>query len=235
MNLSRNLSNTTKRLWALILLAVFVPAPAAAAAPVMPVIDEEIHHYREVTGTSSEDVCWHLLKGDTLILTYTSTTERHVTTTGPGYRTIRWQVTDAADETDFVAKRQGDTIVIEGTFKGEPLDKTVAIDDAPWYQATSLSLRGLIASDDAKRVFWTIRPDILTPHKIKAVKKEIETVAAEENQKKLQHIRLRATGMLAPFWKSDYWFALPRGIFQRFEGPSGPPGSPMTVVTRLDK
>ena len=235
MNLSRNRFKPTKRTWALVLLAVFALAPAAATAPATPMTGEEIHHYREVTGTSSEEVCWHLLKGDTLILTYTSPTERHVTTTGPGYRTIRWQVADAADGTDFVAERRGDTIVIEGLFKGETIQQTLSIDDAPWYQATSLSLRGLIASDDSECVFWTLRPDTLTPHKIKAVKKEIEAATSGENPKKLQHIRLRATGMLAPFWKSDYWFALPRGIFQRFEGPSGPPGSPMTVVTRLDR
>ncbi|BBO78361.1 hypothetical protein DSCW_57780 [Desulfosarcina widdelii] len=235
MKLQKNLSRLAILVWAPILLAVFVLVPIAAAAPAMPMTDEEIHHYREVTGTTSEEVCWHLTRGDTLILTYTSPTERHVTTTGSGYRTIRWQVTDTADGTDFVAERSEDTIVIKGRFKGEPIHQRLDIDDAPWYQATSLSLRGLIASNDSHRVFWTIRPDTLTPHKIKAVKKEIETVASEENQKKLQHIRLRTTGMLAPFWKSDYWFTLPRGIFQRFEGPSGPPGSPMTVVTRLDR
>ncbi|WP_319523776.1 hypothetical protein [uncultured Desulfosarcina sp.] len=235
MNLPRNLSNPVIRAWALILLAACALAPVATAAPATPMTDEEIHHYREATGASSKDASWHLSRGDTLVLTYTTATERHVTTTGRSYRTLCWQVTDAAAGNDFVAQRKGDTIVIEGTFKGEPLDKTLDIDDAPWYQATSLSLRGLIASDDSERVFWTIRPDTLTPHKIKAVKKEIETATSEENPKRLQHIRLRATGMLAPFWKSDYWFALPRGIFQRFEGPSGPPGSPITVVTRLDK
>jgi hypothetical protein len=235
MNLSINLSSPKKRIWAPILLAVFILAPVAAAAPAIPVIDEEIHYYREVTGTSAEEVSWRLTRGDTLVLTYKSPTERHVTTTGRGYRTRCWQVTEANAGTDFIAERKNDTIVIEGTFKGEPLDKILDIDDAPWYQATSLSLRGLIASDDPQRVFWTIRSDTLTPHKIKAVKKGIETVASEENANKLQHIRLRATGMLAPFWKSDYWFSLPGGIFQRFEGPSGPPGSPMTVVTRLDK
>lgn len=234
MKLQKNLSRLAIQLRPMILLAVFVLAPAAAAAPVMPITDEEIHHYREVTGTFSEEVCWHLTRDDALILTYTSPTERHVTTTGPGYRTIRWQVTDTADGTNFVADRHENAIVIEGLFKGEPIHQRLDIDDAPWYQATSLSLRGLIASNDSQRVFWTIRPDTLTPHKIKAVKKKIETVVSEGNQKKLQHIRLRATGMLAPFWKSDYWFTLPRGIFQRFEGPSGPPGSPMTVVTRLD-
>ena len=121
MGLSRNLSNPTKRVWARVLLAVFVFVPAAAAAPTTTMIEEEIHHYREVTGTSSKEVSWHLTRGDTLVLTYTSPTERHITTTGHGYRTIRWQAIDTAGGTDFVAERGGDTISIEGRFKDEPI------------------------------------------------------------------------------------------------------------------
>jgi hypothetical protein len=45
-------------------------------------------------------------------------------------------------------------------------------------------------------------------------------------------IHLTLPGILAPFWKSDYWFALPEGVFFRFKGTSGPPGSPMIIVTR---
>jgi hypothetical protein len=106
--------------------------------------------------------------------------------------------------------------------------------NAPWYQATSLSLRELVASIDAERVFWTIRIDTLTAHKIRAIKKGIESGLKRMGVKKmLLRIRLTLPGMLAPFWKSDYWFALPEGIFFRFKGPSGPPGSPTTIVTRV--
>jgi hypothetical protein len=90
----------------------------------------------------------------------------------------------------------------------------------------------LVASDDTERVFWTIRIDTLTAHKIRAIKKGVESIDLDGNRKDLLRIRLTLAGMLAPFWKSDYWFATPEGIFYRFEGPGGPPGSPMTVVTR---
>jgi hypothetical protein len=103
-------------------------------------------------------------------------------------------------------------------------------DTAPWYQATSLSLRALIASGDTERVFWTIRSDTLTVNKIRAVKNGRASVEFGGSQKELMHIRLTLPGMLAPFLKSNYWFTLPGAVFYRFSGPSGPPGSPMTEV-----
>jgi hypothetical protein len=193
---------------------------------------EEVYHYQEVTGESVKEVAWQLCKGATYILTYASPVERHVTTTGPDYDTRRWQVTADNGRTYFSAERTGRAILVRGTLKGEPVDKRLEIDECPWYQATSLSLRELVASIDSERVFWTIRIDTLTAHKIRAIKQGIEPIETAGVKKMLLRIRLTLPGLLAPFWKSDYWFALPEGIFFRFKGPSGPPGSPMTIVTR---
>ena len=215
------------------LLVACLGAETLAFPPSVPSNNGEVHYYREVTGTCVKKVAWQLSKDERLTLTYTSPTEQHVTTTGSGYDTLCWKVTADADRTDFVARRDGRTVVIQGMFKGEPVNRTLHIDEAPWYQATSLSLRGLAASGDAQRVFWTIRLKTLTAHKVKAIKKGVEVLESEGSPKTLQRIRLTLTGLLAPFWKSDYWFTVPDDIFFRFEGPSGPPGSPKTVVTLI--
>ena len=215
-----------------LLVAILWSVAALAALPASPLSDE-VYFYREETGDSVKEVTWRLRKGETYILTYTSPVERHVTTTGTDYDTRHWQVTAGNGKTRFSAERTGRSIVVRGMVEGETVDKQLAIDERPWYQATSLSLRELVASGDSERVFWTIRMDTLTAHKIRAVKKGVEAVDIDGSQKALLRIRLSLPGMLAPFWKSDYWFALPAGIFFRFEGPSGPPGSPTTIVTRV--
>jgi hypothetical protein len=217
--------------WVAILLAVWLCSQAAASPPTAG-LREERYHYQEVTGAAVRKVTWALDKSKQFTLTYTSPDERHTTTVDPGYDTRRWQVVTENGETRFVAERIGRHIQVRGMFKGEPVDKRLEIDDGPWYQATSLSLRGMVAADDPERVFWTIRFDTLTAHKIRAINKGMESVESDGGQKELLRIRLTLPGMLAPFWKSDYWFSLPEGIFFRFEGPSGPPGSPMTVVKR---
>jgi hypothetical protein len=111
------------------------------------------------------------------------------------------------------------------------VNKTLEIDGTDWYQASSLSLRGLVASADREKEFWTIRSDTLTVHKLKAVKQGLETVEVNGAMKEAVRIELSLTGLLAPFWKSDYWFSVPEGIFLKFQGPGGPPGSPETTVT----
>jgi hypothetical protein len=194
---------------------------------------DEFYHFRKVTGEYIENTSWHLRKGDSLVLTYSSPGEHHVTMTSMRYDTIRWTVLNKDEQTDLMAQRYDDIIVIKGRFKGQPIEKTLTIDSGPWYQATSLSLRDLIASDDTERIFWTIRYDTLTAHRIRAVKQSQETVQMVGNQLSLIHIRLTLPGMLAPLWKSNYWFSLPDGVFFRFEGPSGPPGMPKTTVTRV--
>ena len=213
--------------WACLFVAIFYSHAAYSA--------DEVHRYREVTGASVKNVTWQLHRRDRLVLFYSSPTEQHVTTTGASYNTTRWEAADSENKTDLVAARSGNTIIVYGRFRGETVSKTLKIDTCPWFQATSLSLRELVVSSDSQRKFWTIRLDTLTAHKLKAVKQEVETIALDGIRKPLLRIRLRPTGLLAPFWKSDYWFTLPEGLFFRFEGPSGPPGSPITVVTLADR
>lgn len=207
---------------------------AIAGTPFVSTLPEEAHLYTEANGTSVKQVEWQLKKDNLFVLTYSSSLERHVTTTGLDYDTRRWQVVLENEATNFTAERIGRTINVRGMFKGIPVDKRLKIDEAPWYQATSLSLRELIASKDAERSFWTIRLDTLTTHKIRAVKKGMEAIESGGVTKELFRIQLTLSGLLAPFWKSDYWFAMPEGIFSHFRGPSGPPGSPVIIVTRID-
>lgn len=125
--------------WMALILILLGLRVAQAALPNA----EEVYHYREVTGKSVKTAEWRLRKAEGFTLTYTSPTQRHVTTTGPDYATRRWTVTADSGQTDFTAERIGRTIHLHGRFKGQAVDKDLAIDDAPWYQATSLSLRGL--------------------------------------------------------------------------------------------
>ncbi|MFN2436346.1 MAG: hypothetical protein ABR513_04590 [Desulfotignum sp.] len=202
-------------------------APAGSSQP------HEIHTYIEQTGTAVKQVTWTLEKEDTFSLTYLSPQERHVTMTDLDYDTRRWHVTQKNGPSDFTAVRTGNAITISGRFRGNPVNKTLEIDGIDWYQASSLSLRGLVTSADREKVFWTIRSDTLTAHKLKAVKQGLETVEVNGAMKEAVRIELSLTGLLSPFWKSDYWFSVPERIFLKFQGPSGPPGSPVTTVTQV--
>ena len=208
--------------WVCLLVVLFYVNTACSA--------DEAHSYREVTGNSVKEATWRLTRSDTCRLSYSLPGVLHLTTTDANYNTLKWEVNNSGEQTELTAERKENRIRIRGRYNGQPLDKEIKIDASPWYQATSLSLRKLVISPATEQVFWTIRLKTMTAHKLRADKKKIEL---DEDGNKLQHIRLRAAGMLAPFWKSDYWYDLPQGVLFRFKGPSGPPGSPMTTVTRI--
>lgn len=215
------------------LLAVLTGSLNADGSKVMPDSQDEIYHYQEITGDFSKDITWQLRKSDDFILSYSSPDEHYVTTTDLNYNTLSWKVIDETKSTDFIAERVGKTIKITGVFNGLPVKKSLEIDNRDWYQATSFSLRHLILSKESETTFWTIRFNTLTAHKIKAVKKEITANNDDGNKKKLLRIRLGLTGLMTPFWKSDYWFSMPESVFFKFKGPSGPPGYPLTTVIRV--
>ncbi len=225
--LDKKLTNGRTLAWFLVIC--LLPTGLLTAMPAT-ASQEEIHHYHKVTGKTCLEVTWRLQHRDGYTLTYTSGGETYVTVTDKTYNTLSWQVVSDDGKTDLTAVRDKKAISLSGRYKGETIDKRLEIDDAPWYQATSLSLRGFIASTDDKRLFWTIRASNLSVHKIKAIRKEV--TPSSETGCHLQHVRLTLPGLLAPFWKSDYWFSLPECVFFRFKGPSGPPGSPDTIVTR---
>jgi len=216
------------------LWAVAAFASPSNKVPSEPKAAGEIHHYRETTDSIVTDVTWQLTQDNGFVLTYSSPLDQYVTTTDPGYDTLRWQVTAENGLTDFTAERMDRSIWIKGVFKGRRIDKVLEIDGSRWYQSTSLSMRSLIASPETERTFWTIRLDTLTAHKIKAIKQGMDRIESDGGTQSLLKIRLTLPGLLASFWKSDYWFSMPDGVFFRFKGPNGPPGSPITTVTRTE-
>ncbi len=208
--------NDMKRLcflpfWILCMVSACCGMLNARAAPAESSQLHEKYTYIEQTGAADKEITWILEKEDTFILTYLSPLERHVTTTGLDYDTCRWHVTGKTDHPIHCCA-SGKTITISGQFRGDSVNKTLEIDDTDWYQASSLSLRGLVASADREKEFWTIRSDTLTVHKIKAVKQGLETIEVSGTMKEAVRIELSLTGLLSHFWKSDYWFSVPEGI-----------------------
>jgi hypothetical protein len=46
----------------------------------------------------------------------------------------------------------------------------------------------------------------------------------------VEEINVSLAGLLSLFGSASYWFQKDDGIFVRYEGPGGPPGSPRTTV-----
>lgn len=145
--------------------------------------------------------------------------------------TRHWNLTNPADDTSVEAHREGNQIILSGRFRGAPLEKQKDIDDAPWFQSLSTSLRGFLSSCQTSTVFWTIRPDKLTVHKVRATQKGMETLNLGEQKFETIKVEIRLAGIASLFGRAHYWFRANDLLLLQYRGPGGLPGIPATTIT----
>ncbi len=217
-------------------VVVFMCCTIAWLSLSLSVIGSDNEHYRYLQRIDSEhaDVDWLLEKGERTRLVYRKNSpqnsELSVTTIDKGYATVSWELSVPDEHTEVKAVRRGNAIHLVGTVNGRPVDKLFKIDSAPWFQAMSVCLRAMVFSNASKMEFWILRPDTLKPHKLIAEKQGVDTMPVLGKPAEVQQITIGLPGMLAPFWSATYWFKKEDGVFVKYEGPHGPPGSPMVMV-----
>ncbi len=192
--------------------------------------------YLEKTGNKSVKIVWRLEKQkDAVILSSDrSSGQTNVYKSDSSYANLQWQSKDQSQNTDFTAKREKDHILVSGLLGGEQINKKVRIDKAPWYQSLSFSLTSLAKSDNQSCLFWVLRPDDLEPVKMKARKLTVESIKAGGKSVEAQKIKVVLAGFKSMFWHGLYWYRKDDGIFMRYEGTKGPPGTPVTITTLID-
>ncbi len=194
----------------------------------------EQHIYRQTTGDKEVLLSWSLLAVDNSELTTTIGPELDVTYFDGDYATHRWTVDDPETQTRLEVRREENRLIFAGVFRGEALEKSVDIDDSPWYQALSYALRLYHEGEGERQEFWSVRPDTLDVYRMQVNLVGEEQLTIQGETIATLKLKIRLTGLRAKFWSSSYWLRKNDGVFVRYEGPSGPPGSPMTVVELHD-
>nr|WKN37827.1 hypothetical protein K4G66_03775 [Tunicatimonas sp. TK19036] len=146
--------------------------------------------------------------------------------------TKKWVLRDAKDHHDFTARRSGNEIHIQGTFQGEPVDKIVAIDERPWFNKLDHGLSEFAASDQKTLSFWVLKLlSDLDPVKFEAEKQGTETITIGEQTYPAVKIKLTIDNfLLSKLWSAELWYRASDGLFLRYEGVNGGPGTPETVI-----
>lgn len=215
-------------LFGLALAGVMSWSPSATAAA-----DTQVFRYREQTGEQSQTFSLTLDPGPPLHLSADSAQERHQTVMETDFSTRRWQLSQTAEGTDILARREGNNLLLSGLLRGQRIERSLQLDPAPWFQALSIALRRLLDGRSDAVEFWTLRPDTLEVHKVRAVRQGLETLEIDGRPVPAWRIEVRLVGLKALFWHSNYWLRQSDGVFLRYRGPSGPPGQPMTEVRWL--
>nr|CBX30245.1 hypothetical protein N47_D30540 [uncultured Desulfobacterium sp.] len=195
-------------------------------------IETETHHYLERTGSKTSPVEWKFEKGVVPKITWVGSDETITTWSNPSLETVKWVVDKPGQNTLITVQRTNNDLIINGVLKGSPLEKKVKIDNLPWFQAISISLRPFIISKDSALEFWTFQPDTLKIYKLRALKVSADVLKINSNTIKAQKVKISLTGILSVFGECFYWFTKDDGVFIRYEGPGTSPEKKVTVEMR---
>lgn len=189
--------------------------------------------YTETTGQEETLLKIHIkpqAEGKELIFTDPATYSRH--RFHPEGSTQRWIHQDKEHQHDFEAFREGNQIHIKGVFKGEPIQKSVSIDKRQWINKLDHGLSAWAIGEEKELVFWTLKlSSDLDPIKFKAVKLGTETLTLPEGDFMTVKVKLSLDGfLLSGLWSAHCWYDADSGLFLKYEGANGGPGTPTTTI-----
>jgi hypothetical protein len=194
-------------------------------------ISAGIYTYRETVGETTTSFYWKVEeKEQQKIVSVEEKGKSFINLCSDDGATWEWQLTDSDNKHDVIAKRQGNELTISGTCDGKTCEETVELDERPWYQPLSYSLRNFLSSDRKSISFWTIRADTLEVTTMKVEKQGEEEILINEKTIPAFKVELRAEGFYSHFWHGTYWYRKSDNLFLMYRSVHGPVGTPETIV-----
>lgn len=158
--------------------------------------------------------------------------ETQTTTTDNHGETLSWRIQTPAGEVRAI--RRGTTILLEGNRRGEAIPTTVTIDESAWRQQLMCGLESFLQSNQESTVFWKLRPDSLKPLRMKATRLGPVELDLDGRRIPATLVEVRLTGLFSAAWSSRFWYRQSDGLFLRYEGANGLPGTPVTTVVLIE-
>ena len=189
------------------------------------------YSYRETIGEVTTYFYWKLEEQEQQrIVTVHEKKKSFVNLCSVDGTTWRWQLKDTDNNHDIIAERQGDQLKISGVRYGEVYEETVELDERPWFQPLSYSLRNFLGSKEESMSFWTIRTDTVEATTLQVKKAGEEELSVNGKKIVAQRVELRAEGFFSHFWHGTYWFRKSDKLFLMYRSVHGSPGTLETVV-----
>lgn len=204
-----------------------------AAVVCFRVAGQETVPYRDITGGRETRIAMfeEQTPGGWIIHSRMSDGEMHDVDIDASGATLRYHVVSPARRIDYRVTRDGNVLIIEGTFSGAPLSRKITIDEHPWYETLERSLQGYAAAGaPGKVVFWIVHPWEARAYLLGATGEGYQQVTVNDRAMTALRVRVRPEGFYHFFWSALYWYRREDAMFVRYEGVRGFPGTPRTVV-----
>lgn len=192
---------------------------------------EKIFIYKETTGKTSITSKWSVISRDEgYSIIAESPNEYHHVLCTQDHATISWEFKNTGLGTELLAKRDGNRLIVNGRFKKKEINTEYKIDHLPWFEFIEVALSGFVQSEEEKIEFWIIQPNNLKLYQMVAIKQKTETLNLNGQDVEALRIKVTLPGFSSLFWSAQYWFRKSDGVYLRYEGVRGGPGTPKTRV-----
>ncbi len=142
---------------------------------------------------------------------------------------------DSTKNIDLTATKDGRNIILKGISEEKNIETVIKLDESPWKQSMSYSLSEFALGDEEKIDYWIIRLDKFKGEKMQAEKAGTEDISIYGTQYHAVKLKISASGLRSKFWSGHYWFRASDGLFLKYEGWNGLPGSTKTIIEFLKK
>lgn len=199
-------------------LLLFSTVSKLPAALMHSKIPEGVYRYQKMSGEEKGDFLWTLRYYPEFaeIIVHDQETTMINRCEGDG-KTLYWEVQDGSGGTT-IARRSGNSLTVQMQNSESSQEQTYQLDQRPWFQPFSYSLRPFLISEAQSISFWTIRQDKMKPVVLEATKQSFETLLLQGSEIEAIKVEVRLTGFFAPFWRGTYWYRSSDGLFLKYEG-----------------
>ncbi len=149
--------------------------------------------------------------------------------------THKFTYKDSINNIDLSAIKDGKSITVIGNAADNIIDKTIKIDEKSWKQSMSYSLSEFALGESEKIEFWIVRMDKFKGVKMQAEKDSIEDITINGKLFHTVKVKISSAGVLSKLWHGYYWYQVSDGLFLRYEGLNGLPGSTKTIIEIQEK
>ena len=167
--------------------------------------------------------------------------EKHDPVTGAVHRfilderggTVSWQITFHDREVLFA--RDGLTVISTEKLSGNNDAKPITIDESPWFGAIPEGLQPFVIDGSKKMEFWTIDPATHKPYRMVAKRGKNGDIIVQGMTERAIPVTVSPAGVPAIFFSMKFWYRESDGMFLRYEGKAGGPGSADVITELLQK
>ena len=197
---------------------------------------EKMLSYEETTGDKTIVSKWVVKSSaDSYEVIAKSPGEYHRVVCTRDYSTNSWEYQQEEAGTDLRARWEKDLLIIRGMHNKKVVQKEIELHQLPWFQFVEFSLADFIQSDKDKTEFWIIQPYNLKHYKMVAIKERTEMIVVADQEVEAIRVKVTLPGIASIFWSARYWYRKSDGVYLRYEGVRGGPGTPKTVVELINE